>query len=62
MPMVGMPRMQPQGMAPYNMSSQAGVAGAMNPGGMPMQRSMANQAHQQQQVKAKKAFSLLEVF
>ncbi|KAJ8447738.1 hypothetical protein Cgig2_015101 [Carnegiea gigantea] len=51
--MVGMPRMQPQGMAPYNMSSQAGVAGAMNPGGMPMQRGMANQAHQQQQMRRK---------
>lgn len=47
MPMVGMQRMQPQGMAnPYNnLSSQPG----MNPGSIPMQRGLSAQAHQQQQ-------------
>ena len=49
MPM-GMPRLQPQGMAAYNLTSQAGMGGGMNPGGMPMQRGVAAQAHQQQQV------------
>lgn len=48
MHMVGMQRMQPQGIAGYNIASQAGM-GAMNPGGIPMQRGVA-QAHQQQQV------------
>ncbi|KAL9271045.1 Cyclin-dependent kinase E-1-like protein [Drosera capensis] len=49
-PMVGMQRMQPQGMAAYSLSSQTGMAGGMNPGGLPMQRGVAAQAHQQQQV------------
>lgn len=49
MHMVGMQRMQPQGIAGYNIASQAGMGGAMNPGGIPMQRGVA-QAHQQQQV------------
>ncbi|XWS61579.1 hypothetical protein CRYUN_Cryun07bG0137600 [Craigia yunnanensis] len=31
----------------YNFPSQARVAGGMNPGGMPMQRNLAAQAHQQ---------------
>lgn len=47
-PLLGMPRMQPQGMAPYNLASQAGMGGGMNPGGIPMQRGVS--AHQQQQV------------
>nr|QYW07095.1 E-type cyclin-dependent kinase [Dimocarpus longan] len=50
---VGMQRMQPQGMMAYNFPSQAGAAGGMNPGGMPMQRGMAAQAHQQQQLRRK---------
>lgn len=50
MPMVGMPRMQPQGMAAYNLTSQGAMGGGMNPGGIPMQRGVASQAHQQQQV------------
>lgn len=45
----GMQRMQPQGMTAYNLSSQAQMGGAMNPGGIPMPRGVA-QAHQQQQV------------
>lgn len=45
---VGMPRMPPQGMGPYNLASQAGMG--MNPGGIPMQRGVSAQAHQQQQV------------
>lgn len=48
-PMVNMQRMHPQGMTAYNLASQAGMGGAMNPGGMPMQRGVA-QAHHQQQV------------
>ncbi|XP_048439493.1 cyclin-dependent kinase E-1 isoform X2 [Pyrus x bretschneideri] len=51
-PMVNMQRMQPQGMAAYNLASQAGIGGAMNPGGMPMQRGVA-QAHHQQQLRRK---------
>ncbi|KAK1564909.1 hypothetical protein Q3G72_014374 [Acer saccharum] len=46
---VGLQRMQPQGMMGYNFPSQAGAAGGINPGGMPMQRGMTAQAHQQQQ-------------
>uniref|UniRef100_A0A803L4W3 Protein kinase domain-containing protein n=1 Tax=Chenopodium quinoa TaxID=63459 RepID=A0A803L4W3_CHEQI len=49
MNMVGMQRVPPQGIAPYNISSQAGMGGAMNPGGIPMQRGVANQGHPQQQ-------------
>ncbi|KAJ8441216.1 hypothetical protein Cgig2_024945 [Carnegiea gigantea] len=48
LPMVGMQRIQPQGMPPYNISSQAGMGG-MNPGGIPVQRGVSSQAHQQQQ-------------
>lgn len=47
MPMVGMQRMQPPGIPTYNLASQAGMG---NPGGIPMQRGVAPQAHQQQQV------------
>lgn len=50
MHMVGIQRMQPQGHAAYNLASQAGMGGGMNPGGIPMQRNVAAQAHQQQQV------------
>ncbi|KAH7520556.1 cyclin-dependent kinase E-1 isoform X2 [Ziziphus jujuba] len=52
-PLLGMPRMQPQGMAPYNLASQAGMGGGMNPGGIPMQRGVS--AHQQQQLRRKDA-------
>ncbi|CAL5374102.1 unnamed protein product [Camellia sinensis] len=49
MPVVGMPRLQPQGMvAAYNLTAQAGMGG-MNPGSIPMQRGVAAQVHQQQQ-------------
>lgn len=50
MPMVGMQRMQPPGIPAYNLASQAGMGGGVNPGGMPMQRGVSAQAHQQQQV------------
>ncbi|XP_057538998.1 cyclin-dependent kinase E-1 isoform X6 [Amaranthus tricolor] len=53
MPLVGMQRVQPQGIAPYNISSQAGMGGGMNPGGMPMQRGVASQVHPQQQQRRK---------
>lgn len=46
---IGMQRVQAQGMPPYNISSQAGMGGGLNPG-MPMQRGVPLQAHQQQQV------------
>ncbi|GFY93852.1 cyclin-dependent kinase E;1 [Actinidia rufa] len=52
MPVGGMQRMQPQGMAAYNLSSQAGMGG-MNPGNIPMQRGVAAQAHHQQQMRRK---------
>ena len=52
MPPPPMQRM-PQGMMAYNFPSQAGVGGGMNPGGMPMQRNLAAQAHQQQQLRRK---------
>ncbi|KAL0544371.1 hypothetical protein IC582_019485 [Cucumis melo] len=48
---VGMPRMPHQGMAAYNLASQAGMG--MNPGGIPMQRGVSSQAHQQQQLRRK---------
>lgn len=48
-PMLGMQRMQAQGMSGYNLASQAGMGGGMNPGGIPMQRGVNPQAHQQQQ-------------
>ncbi|KAG2711457.1 hypothetical protein I3843_04G071600 [Carya illinoinensis] len=44
----GMQRMQPQGMPAYNITSQAGMGGGMNPSGIPMQRGVPAQAHQQQ--------------
>uniref|UniRef100_A0A5B7AWT2 Putative cyclin-dependent kinase E-1-like n=1 Tax=Davidia involucrata TaxID=16924 RepID=A0A5B7AWT2_DAVIN len=53
MPMVGMQRMPPQGMTAYNLTSQAGIGGGMNPGGIQMQRGVAAQAHQQQQLRRK---------
>ncbi|EEF43392.1 cyclin-dependent kinase E-1 [Ricinus communis] len=46
MPM-GMQRMQPQAMAAYNIASQAGMGGGMNPAGIPMTRGVAAQPHQQ---------------
>lgn len=49
-PPMGMQRMPPQGMAGYNLASQPGMGGVMNPGGIPMQRGVNPQAHQQQQV------------
>lgn len=49
-PLIGMPRMPPQAMAGYNLASQAAMGGGMNPAGIPMQRGMNPQAHQQQQV------------
>ncbi|PON79900.1 GPCR kinase [Trema orientale] len=52
-PMLGMQRMQPQGMTGYNLASQAGMGGGMNPGGIPMQRGVNPQAHQQQQLRRK---------
>ncbi|TYH55166.1 hypothetical protein ES332_D09G219100v1 [Gossypium tomentosum] len=52
MPPPPMQRM-PQGIMAYNFSSQAGVGGGINPGGMPMQRNLAAQAHQQQQLRRK---------
>ncbi|CAL1386564.1 unnamed protein product [Linum trigynum] len=48
---MGMQRMQPQGMAAYNLQAQAGMGG-MNPGGMPMGRGVA-QAHQQPHLRRK---------
>ncbi|KAM0974098.1 hypothetical protein FF1_017346 [Malus domestica] len=51
-PMVNMQRMQPQGMTAYNLASQAGMGGAMNPGGLPIPRGVA-QAHHQQQLRRK---------
>ncbi|KAG6398535.1 hypothetical protein SASPL_140000 [Salvia splendens] len=53
MPMVGMQRMQPPGIPAYNLASQAGMGGGVNPGGMPMQRGVSAQAHQQQQLRRK---------
>lgn len=51
--MVGIQRIQQQqqqqNMAAYNLASQAGMGGAMNPGNIPMQRGVAAQPHQQQQ-------------
>ncbi|EXC33094.1 Cyclin-dependent kinase E-1 [Morus notabilis] len=47
-PPMGMQRMPPQGMAGYNLAG-----GVMNPGGIPMQRGVNPQAHQQQQLRRK---------
>ncbi|XP_071697189.1 cyclin-dependent kinase E-1 [Rutidosis leptorrhynchoides] len=49
MHMVGVQRMQQQQNMAYNLASQAGMGGAMNPGNIPMQRGVAAQPHQQQQ-------------
>ncbi|KAJ6295144.1 hypothetical protein OIU76_023113 [Salix suchowensis] len=43
---MGMQRMQTQGTAAYNLASQAGMGGGMNPGNIPMPRGVA-QPHQQ---------------
>lgn len=45
MPMLGMQRMPPA----FNIASQAGIGG-LNPGGIPIQRGAAPQAHPQQVV------------
>ena len=42
---MGMQRMQTQGMAAYNLASQAGMGGGINPGNIPMPRGVA-QPHQ----------------
>ena len=60
-PMLGMQRI-PQGMAGYNLASQAGMGGGMNPGGIPMQRGINPQAHQQQQVLLSDNFTCASVF
>ncbi|KAL6519977.1 Cyclin-dependent kinase E-1 [Orobanche hederae] len=52
MAMVGMQRMQPQGIPAYSLASQAGIGG-VNPSGIPVQRGVAAQAHQQQQMRRK---------
>lgn len=52
MPIVGMQRMQPPGIPAYNLS-QGGMGGGINPGNIPMQRGVAPQAHQQQQMRRK---------
>ncbi|GMY11580.1 cyclin-dependent kinase E-1 [Fagus crenata] len=49
----GMQRIQPQAMQSYNLTSQAGMGSGMNPGGIPMQRGVPAQAHQQQQLRRK---------
>ncbi|XP_074307903.1 cyclin-dependent kinase E-1 isoform X2 [Silene latifolia] len=51
-PMVGMQRVHPQGMPAYNISSQAGMGGGLNTG-LPMQRGVPPQAHQQPQLRRK---------
>ncbi|KAK4584345.1 hypothetical protein RGQ29_022180 [Quercus rubra] len=54
MPVGGMQRMQPQAMQAFNnLASQPGMGSGMNPGGIPMQRGLPNQGHQQQQVRRK---------
>ncbi|KAJ7945137.1 Cyclin-dependent kinase [Quillaja saponaria] len=49
----GMQRMPPQSMQAYNLTSQAGMGSGMNPGGIPMQRGVTAQAHQQQHLRRK---------
>ncbi|KAJ6695274.1 CELL DIVISION PROTEIN KINASE [Salix koriyanagi] len=49
---MGMQRMQTQGMAAYNLASQAGMGGGMNPGNIPMPRGVA-QPHQQHHLRRK---------
>ncbi|KAF8405711.1 hypothetical protein HHK36_007788 [Tetracentron sinense] len=53
MPMVGMQRMPGPGVTAFNLASQAGMGGGMNPAGIPMQRGAGAQAHQQQQLRRK---------
>ncbi|KAF5734978.1 Cyclin-dependent kinase E-1 [Tripterygium wilfordii] len=48
MHMMPMQRVPPQGIPAYNLQSQAGMGGAMNPGGIPLQRGVVPQPHQQQ--------------
>ncbi|XP_010243488.1 PREDICTED: cyclin-dependent kinase E-1 isoform X2 [Nelumbo nucifera] len=57
MPMVGMQqRVQPPpGMTAFNLASQAGMGGGMNPGSSIPMRAAAAQAHQQQQLRRKDA-------
>jgi cyclin-dependent kinase 8/11 len=45
---VGMQRMHQ--LQAYNLTSQAGMGSGINPAGIPMQRGVQQQAHQQQQV------------
>ncbi|KAJ1391518.1 cyclin-dependent kinase E-1-like [Sesbania bispinosa] len=52
MNVAGMQRMHHQAMQAYNLTSQAGMGGGMNPGGIPMQRGVP-QANQQQQLRRK---------
>ncbi|KAJ6766180.1 hypothetical protein OIU79_022190 [Salix purpurea] len=49
---MGMQRMQTQGMAAYNLASQAGMGGGMNPGNIPMPHGVA-QPHQQHHLRRK---------
>ncbi|KAF6152816.1 hypothetical protein GIB67_004645 [Kingdonia uniflora] len=51
--MVGMQRMPGPGMAAFNLASQSNMGGGMNPGAIPMQRGLAAQPHQQQQMRRK---------
>ena len=43
---MGMQRMQTQGMAAYNLASQAGMGGGMNPGNIPLPRGVAQPPQQ----------------
>ncbi|KAJ6691187.1 CELL DIVISION PROTEIN KINASE [Salix koriyanagi] len=49
---MGMQRMQTQGMTAYNLASQAGMGGRMNPGNIPMPRGVA-QPYQQHHLRRK---------
>ncbi|KAB5524618.1 hypothetical protein DKX38_022367 [Salix brachista] len=49
---MGMQRMQTQGMAAYNLTSQAGMGGGMNLGNIPMPRGVAR-PHQQHHLRRK---------
>jgi len=62
---VGMQRMHQ--LQAYNLTSQAGMSSGINPAGIPMQRGVPQQAHQQQQVcclfgKGAKCVTLLSFF
>ncbi|PNY06400.1 cyclin-dependent kinase [Trifolium pratense] len=48
---VGMQRMHQ--LQAYNLTSQAGMGSGINPAGIPMQRGVPQQAHQQQQLRRK---------